>query len=50
MRKLIIASIAAASLLAGVSAASAGYWVNNGYGLIYVPTCGFNYFGAYVCG
>jgi len=50
MRKLVIASIAAASLLSAVTAANAGYWIHNGFGPIYVPTCGYSYFGVYVCG
>jgi hypothetical protein len=39
MRKLIIGTLAAASLLSAVSAASAGYWTQTIYGPVYVPTC-----------
>jgi hypothetical protein len=41
MRKLIIATLATASLLPAVSAASAGYWTFGPYGAVYVPTCDF---------
>jgi hypothetical protein len=50
MRRYIIAAVAAASLVAAVSAANAGYYLPNGF---YVTTCGwvFNGFGwTYVCG
>jgi hypothetical protein len=50
MRKLIISTLAAVSVFAAVSAANAGYWVAGPYGWVYVPTCGYNYYGAYVCG
>jgi hypothetical protein len=49
MRKLIIATLAAASLLTAVSAANAGYYVPTWNGWVYVPTCFYNVFGAYVC-
>jgi len=50
MRKLVIASIAAASLLSAVTAANAGQWIHNGFGWVYIYGCGFNYYGVYVCG
>ena len=54
MRKLIIAALAAASLLTAVSAANAGYFVPiwNGYYYVqtYVPTCGYDMYGFWVCG
>jgi len=50
MRKLIAASIAAASLLTAATAANAGQMIYNGFGWVYVPSCFFNYYGAYVCG
>jgi hypothetical protein len=46
MRKIIIATLAAASLFGAVSAANAGYWVN-GY---YIPTCYFSPYYGYICG
>jgi hypothetical protein len=49
MRKLIISTIAVASLLAGVATASAGYGFNG----VYYPTCGTVWNGfawVYVCG
>jgi hypothetical protein len=49
MRKIIIATLAAASLFGAISAANAGYWVNGFYGPVYVPTCYFGPYG-YVCG
>jgi hypothetical protein len=44
MRKFLIPALASAALLAAVSSASAGYWLNG----IYYPTCVWNAFG-YVC-
>jgi hypothetical protein len=38
MRKLIVAAIAAASLLAAASAANAGYWINGIYYCTWVPS------------
>jgi len=45
MRKAIIATLAATSLLAAVSAAHAGYW----WGGVYYPTCIWNAWGNYIC-
>jgi hypothetical protein len=50
MRKLLIAAVAAASLLTAVSAANAGYVTCTPLGCTYIPTCGYNVFGVYVCG
>jgi hypothetical protein len=44
MKKLIVAAIAAASVLTAVSAANAGYTVCNQWGCVYIPTC-----NAYTC-
>jgi len=45
MRKLIISTIAIASLLAVSSVANAGYWWNG----VYYPWCFWNWLGQYVC-
>jgi hypothetical protein len=45
MRKIIVAAVAAASLLAAASAANAGVWING----IYYCTWGYNVFGAPGC-
>jgi hypothetical protein len=50
MRKLIIAAVAAASLLTAASAANAGYWIQTVYGPQYIVTCGYDSYGWYVCG
>ena len=49
MRRLIIAALAAASLLtAAVSAADAG-WIATATGWVYVPYCYYDVFGYYWC-
>jgi hypothetical protein len=49
MRKLIIAAVAAASLLTAASAANAGYWVWTFAGWQYVCTWGYDPYGFYGC-
>jgi hypothetical protein len=45
MRKIIISTIAIASLLAVSSVANAGYWWNG----VYYPTCFVNWLGQVIC-
>jgi hypothetical protein len=49
MRKLVIAAVAAASLLTAASAANAGYWVWTIAGWQYVCTWGYDPYGFYGC-